>query len=76
MDFTQQQERGEEIMFTKRHYERIAKKFAAEKIAGNTESAMMVNEARADIAKELADMFAEDNPRFNREMFLKACEVK
>lgn len=24
---------------------------------------------------ELADLFARDNPRFNREQFLKACEL-
>jgi hypothetical protein len=26
--------------------------------------------------RELADMFASDNPKFNRQIFAKACEVQ
>jgi hypothetical protein len=34
-----------------------------------------VNGVRNKIATELADMFGKDNPRFNRKMFLAACDV-
>ena len=28
-----------------------------------------------DIVKNLADMFAADNPQFNRQKFMQACEI-
>lgn len=34
-----------------------------------------VEMARRTIAERLADGFAQDNPRFNRARFLKACGV-
>jgi hypothetical protein len=68
--------KGEEIMFTKRHYERIARTVA--ETGGKYEATVAgaaVDATREYIAKELADLFAEDNPRFNRKMFLAACDV-
>lgn len=65
-------------MFTKRHYEQIAETIRQTK-SGRTGDALVVNAVngvREVIARDLADLFAEDNPRFNRDLFLKACEVK
>jgi hypothetical protein len=68
--------KGEEIMFTKRHYERIAKTISD---AGNKYAATIaegaVSATAKTIAVDLADMFEKDNPRFNRKMFLAACDV-
>jgi hypothetical protein len=55
---------------TKKHYEAIAKAFYAY-IATNTGA----NIARP-IAKDLADYFAQDNPKFNRSRFLEACGIE
>jgi hypothetical protein len=46
--------------FTKQHYIAIAN------IIADTDD-------RRDIAQKLADMFANDNPQFRREQFIKAC---
>ena len=49
-------------MMTRKHYEKVAE---------------IVKEAttRAKFAKELAEMFAEDNPRFDEARFYIACGV-
>lgn len=59
---------------TKKDYELIAGaiSFAVDKYDG--EDWTMLG-AGAAIAGLIADELAEDNPRFNREMFLKACGV-
>lgn len=67
-------------MFTKQHYERVAQTLLETKRdAGKATDAQVtnfaVNEARAYIAQELADMFAEDNPQFKRILFYKAAGV-
>lgn len=55
---------------TKKHYEAIAKAFHAY-IATDTGA----NIARP-IAKDLADYFSTDNPRFDRTRFLQACGIE
>lgn len=64
------------MMFTKQHYERIARTLA--ETAGSFEDTIAdaaVEEVRTYIANELADMFAEDNVRFSRPTFLSAAQV-
>ncbi len=55
---------------TKKHYEAIAAAFRAY-ITTNTGA----NIARP-IAKDLADYFATDNPKFDRARFLQACGIE
>ncbi len=55
---------------TKKHYEAIAAAFRAY-ITTNTGA----NIARP-IAKDLADYFATDNPKFDRARFLQACGLQ
>lgn len=70
---------SEEIkMVTKKHYKAIAEiiNYQVRYNANadpNEDGSLMVCE---DIAKELADYFAEDNPNFNRKKFLKACGLE
>lgn len=52
--------------FTKRHYE-----FTAQSLRERIPSAQY----RADIAEALADIFASDNPAFERWRFYTACQV-
>lgn len=64
-------------MFTRKHYERIAQAIA--ETSGKyeaTEAGSAVDSTRDYIANELADMFAEDNPRFDRERFCAAARVE
>lgn len=59
-------------MFTRRHYKAIAEIMAWNKRLADqdeTDSAWIVSHT----ADDLADCFTEDNPRFDRERFLKAC---
>ena len=64
-------------MFTKRHYERIAQAFAETKgYYDGVEVNAAVDGVRNYIAEELADMFAEDNPRFNRKLFMAAAKAE
>lgn len=60
---------------TKKHYEAIADVLRncveAEKNMCNG----VCTDKLAYIAEHLAEYFASDNPRFNRERFLKACGV-
>lgn len=52
---------------TKRHLEAIAEIISQNRFEGSRK------EACRSIAEDMADMFAEENPRFDREMFLTAC---
>ncbi len=58
-------------MFTRTHYKAIA-------AIVNIDYDQDCNEygARVDMAEKLADYFASDNPRFDRERFLTACGVE
>lgn len=49
---------------------------AVAKIIADNDSGMSIWTVRARIADALAEMFAADNPRFDRERFLKACGIK
>lgn len=63
-------------MFTKQHYEQIAQMFA--ETAGeyeDTAARIATEEVRNYLANEMADMFEEDNSRFNRKLFMKAAKA-
>ena len=58
-------------MFTRQHYEAIAEilKEAGEDWQGGTPTECIIY----GIRDQLADYFAQDNERFDREKFLEAC---
>ena len=59
-------------MFTKQHYEAIAKI-----IRDNTTVVIAIDASiifRDSLVYELADYFLKDNPNFDREKFIKACK--
>lgn len=63
---------------TKKDYEKIAKVLAKRITVTGEFSRAYQNEVREQVkyvASDLADTFAEDNPKFDRERFLKACGV-
>lgn len=60
-------------MFTRQHYEKIAAVIAAERAKLDCDPAYV--DAQDAIVGALADMFAADNPRFNRGVFVNACHV-
>ncbi len=63
-----------ETMFTRKDYKVIAKIIKGQKeFADVFVAKQLVIQRISDIADGLADYFAEDNPRFNREKFLVAC---
>ena len=66
-------------MMTKKHYEAIAKIFAARASSVPPADAhpfyLGAEESREAIANDLATLFASENPRFDKERFLKACKV-
>ena len=55
-------------LFSTRHYEAIAAVIERE--------LPMYYQSIRDVAYRMADLFAGDNPRFNRERFLKACGIQ
>jgi len=54
------------IMFTRKQYEQIAE------VIKDNQNHKQVKNAVSNITLELCTMFEKDNPRFNREKFLKA----
>ena len=56
---------------TRKHYVAIAEILRARKGIWSTAEL-----ARKDIAERIADTMANDNPRFDRARFLKACGVQ
>lgn len=56
-------------MMTQRHFEAIQ-----QRIARTRASFPEAVPALDSLTEDLADFFAEDNPHFNREMFLKGCD--
>ena len=54
--------------FTKKHYEKVTKALSTAQADWNSKYDYM--EVR--IAHALADMFEQDNPKFNRERFIAA----
>ena len=57
-------------VFQHRHYEAIAKLIAHAKRRPNDS----VEEALADLQRDLADLFREDNAKFSTIRFFQACE--
>ena len=62
-------------MFTKKHYKTIA-----EIINETTDESVSIGVIYPKIDKrkfvfELADYFEQDNPQFDRERFIKACDI-
>jgi len=65
-------------MFSKRHYKAIAEVIATNRLMANTDS----NTERKELALavvdcieyDLADLFTQDNPLFNREKFIQTCK--
>lgn len=60
-------------MFTRKHYKAIAKitdsKTCVQILSDNPFDYLLKNQ----VIDALADMFEEDNPRFDRDKFIKAC---
>lgn len=59
--------------FTKRHYIAIAE--VINTTASTGQGSLFSSDALLHLALRLADTFALDNPRFDRERFLAACRV-
>jgi hypothetical protein len=53
---------------SKKHYEAVAAMLKRRGLAEGASGARAVRE----VARELADLYAEDNPRFDRDRFLEA----
>ena len=60
-------------MFTRQHYKAIAEMIANNSVIAAKDESLMTYMNRNDFVDELVDYFAQDNPRFDREKFLKAC---
>ena len=58
---------------TKKDYIKIAAALTEERLWGTT---TVKNEVIDDVAISLADIFASDNPNFDRLRFLAACQVE
>lgn len=63
--------------FQKRHYEAIATVIADMSHEAAVPGVRMLfsSSETVDLARRLADYFAIDNPRFQRDRFLRACGV-
>lgn len=59
---------------TKKHFERVAE-ILYRTLTQETDSGSEARSVVRMIARDLADAFAEANPRFDRERFLKASGV-
>lgn len=64
-------------MLSKKHYEAIAVIIEKYKsgVSGPVVSADVFQIFADNLCQDLADYFKQDNPRFDRERFLKACGV-
>ncbi len=58
-------------MMSKKHYIEIAQAIKASEVPATAETRKSI----AELAKRLANVFAADNPRFDRARFIKACGV-
>jgi Fe-S-cluster formation regulator IscX/YfhJ len=58
---------------TKKHYEAIAQVINDEIRPYSPEA---VQSTTYNVINNLADYFADDNPKFNRERFLEACGIE
>jgi len=66
--YNDDEEEMEEASFSRKHYQAIADILAQHAEGDSTE-------AVSEIAGDIADLFAQDNPRFDREKFLSAAGV-
>ena len=57
--------------FTRQHYEAVARILKARRVNASGESELILN----TIANDLADLFKDDNPRFDKGFFLNKCGV-
>lgn len=60
--------------FHSRHYQVIAEQIKSSKKVRKSDTAAVL--AIMDIQTRLADVFTQDNPRFDREKFNEACSMK
>lgn len=68
-------------MFQKRHYEQIASILAKRRTVAPVEGQsgpqwVLAQTILDDVARDFADQFAADNPRFNREYFCAAAGAR
>jgi len=68
-------------MFTRQHYERIAEILNAHvgcEVVSTADGSVLNRpiDCADCISLELAQMFADDNPRFDRVWFLEACGIE
>jgi hypothetical protein len=57
---------------TRKHFEAIAKAFSST-LSEKPDFTVEEHETLEALAGKLSDVFASDNPRFDKERFLKAC---
>ena len=60
-------------LFSKRHYAAIAAILYRNLLACDNDAERYM---LGDVRNDMADLFAGDNPRFNRARFLKACGIQ
>ena len=64
-------------MFTRQHYKAIAAIIKTQPTYETTKGYPgSYHNCTGDIAEKLADYFAQNNSRFNKEKFLDACGIK
>lgn len=61
---------------TKKDYELIAKTFNDVMYSNQGWYSESAKQAHTWVAKALAEVFTEENPKFNRDKFLKACGIE
>ncbi len=67
-------------MFTRKHYKAVAEIIRRNQTRLRTADVVNCNNGlpclHPDVVAGLADYFAQDDPRFDREKFLAACEIE
>ncbi len=61
--------------FQQRHYEALAQAIQDQKASYAGDGAELRQNVMQDFAEELAARFARDNGLFNRDRFLRACQI-
>lgn len=62
--------------FSRKHYNKIAKVISKTETLANATGHDDMEAMRRWIAKDMAKLFEDDNERFNKKMFLEACNLK
>ncbi len=60
-------------MFTKEHFKKVAQVLRDSRISANNDDFATREEIVDQVAAELANVFADSNPRFDHGLFLAAC---